>query len=325
MKPWFATFFVILLATACMSTCTPGPGSAPRKSREVSTTPPGEVPESTGTGGSWLLVPQMLGRPEDSTVTLNVVPRVDADLCIAYSSNPGARASPESTAFLPGAAARVPVDIALGGLEPDTRYYYRLLCRRPGADEFEFAHGGSFHTMRQRGATFLFTIQADSHMNETIGVEDSRRSWLYKTTLGNVLADEPDFHLDMGDFAGIEWYIGGGARSLEKALERYLLQRSLLGSISHSVPFYLVIGNHEGEQGWRREREADSLEVFGTLARKALIPNPYPDEFYTGNAEETECCGLRESYYAWEWGDALFVVLDPFWNTMSMPQQRGGY
>jgi hypothetical protein len=23
---------------------------------------------------------------------------------------------------------------------------------------------------------------------------------------------------------------------------------------------------------------------------------------------------LRRSYYSWTWGDALFVVLDPFWN-----------
>ena len=33
--------------------------------------------------------------------------------------------------------------------------------------------------------------------------------------------------------------------------------------------------------------------------------------------------GLRESYYSWEWGDALFVVLDPFWNTTSRPHGVG--
>jgi 3',5'-cyclic AMP phosphodiesterase CpdA len=30
---------------------------------------------------------------------------------------------------------------------------------------------------------------------------------------------------------------------------------------------------------------------------------------------------LLEDYYAWEWGDALFIVLDPFWFTT---RQRGG-
>jgi hypothetical protein len=33
--------------------------------------------------------------------------------------------------------------------------------------------------------------------------------------------------------------------------------------------------------------------------------------------------GLLENYYAWEWGDALFIVLDPFWNTLSNPNQNG--
>ncbi len=131
--------------------------------------------------------------------------------------------------------------------------------------------------------------------------------------------------MDMGDFAGIERYSGGSARTLSEAFERYLLQRVFLGRMSPYVPFYLVIGNHEGEEGWRRPRRADSLEVIGALARKALIPNPYPDGFYTGDAGETECCGPRETYYAWEWGDALFVVLDPFWNTTTLPHRAGKY
>ncbi|MBU6178704.1 MAG: SUMF1/EgtB/PvdO family nonheme iron enzyme, partial [Verrucomicrobia bacterium] len=29
--------------------------------------------------------------------------------------------------------------------------------------------------------------------------------------------------------------------------------------------------------------------------------------------------GLLEDYYAWEWGDALFIVLDPFWNVTTNP------
>ena len=28
---------------------------------------------------------------------------------------------------------------------------------------------------------------------------------------------------------------------------------------------------------------------------------------------------LREDYYSWEWGDALFIVLDPFQYTMTLP------
>jgi len=56
-----------------------------------------------------------------------------------------------------------------------------------------------------------------------------------------------------------------------------------------------------------------------------------PDSFYTGNATPKDypasgtvpagTLGLLEDYYAWEWGDALFIVLDPYWNTVSNPNQ----
>ena len=54
--------------------------------------------------------------------------------------------------------------------------------------------------------------------------------------------------------------------------------------------------------------------------RKRYFPNPVPDSFYTGNATKHPQAGLLQDYYAWEWGDALFVVLDPFWFTQ---KQRG--
>jgi hypothetical protein len=43
--------------------------------------------------------------------------------------------------------------------------------------------------------------------------------------------------------------------------------------------------------------------------RKDFFPNPTPahDKFYIISDKAT-----RDNYYAWEWGDALFVILDPF-------------
>ena len=34
-----------------------------------------------------------------------------------------------------------------------------------------------------------------------------------------------------------------------------------------------------------------------------------------GNLTPHEAVGLLQDYYAWEWGDALFIVLDPYWFT----------
>jgi len=48
------------------------------------------------------------------------------------------------------------------------------------------------------------------------------------------------------------------------------------------------------------------------LLRKHYFPNPQPNGFYTGSETEEESVGLCQNYYAWRWGDALFVVLDPY-------------
>jgi hypothetical protein len=57
--------------------------------------------------------------------------------------------------------------------------------------------------------------------------------------------------------------------------------------------------------------------------RKKCFPNPAPvlEGFYTGNTTPDPFAGPLQDYFAWEWGDALFVVLDPFWFA---PRVRGG-
>ena len=67
---------------------------------------------------------------------------------------------------------------------------------------------------------------------------------------------------------------------------------------------------------------ADSLAVWSNLIRKRYFPNPVPDTFYTGDITPKPLCGLLQNYYAWEWGDALFVVLDPF--SYSLRERGGG-
>lgn len=57
------------------------------------------------------------------------------------------------------------------------------------------------------------------------------------------------------------------------------------------------------------------MAVWSATMRKNYFPNPIPNEFYTGNNDKHRTLGHLEDYYAWEWGDALFIVLDPFWYT----------
>ena len=55
--------------------------------------------------------------------------------------------------------------------------------------------------------------------------------------------------------------------------------------------------------------------VWAQNARNLYYSEPAPDGFYTGNTEQVPFVGLLRNYYAWEWGDALFVTIDPYWES----------
>ena len=265
----------------------------------------------------------MLGRPTDRSITINLMSHLDIDVYAEIGPEPGEYS--DATRPLLNRRAHTGTDLVIDGLDPNTVYHYRLRYRQTGSGDYAAGFEGSFRTARPPGESFVFTLQADSHIVGAIKQNNHAKFALYEITLRNLLADRPDFHIDLGDFAHIEHYGGVSAHMYLDALDRYLVQRQCLGNISRSVPFFLVLGNHEGEEGWRVPSEADSTEIWGTLARKEVIPNPSPDGFYVGGSDSTACCDLRESYYAWEWGDALFVVLDPFWYTTTMPHSSGRY
>ncbi len=145
----------------------------------------------------------------------------------------------------------------------------------------------------------------------------ARRPAIYERTLANALADHPDFHIDLGDTFMTDKY-----PNFKDALPQYYAQRYYFGRIAHSAPLFLVLGNHDGERLDRYDGTADCMAAWSCLTRKKLFPNPTPDGFYSGNTTELKPIGSVENYYAWEWGDALFVVLDPFWATNRRGRNR---
>jgi hypothetical protein len=60
------------------------------------------------------------------------------------------------------------------------------------------------------------------------------------------------------------------------------------------------------------------MSVWSAKLRTTLFPNPIPNGFYTGNNTPDPQVGALQDYYAWTWGDALFIVLDPYWFTPSL-------
>jgi hypothetical protein len=249
----------------------------------------------------------VLGRPTSNSVTASVLAYADGEGIIQYGPQRGVPATKTAVFALKNGQ---PAEVEITGLRPDTQYFYHLNTRA-GAGEWNPEPERSFHTQRTPGSAFTFTLQADPHLDY------NTEPALYLRCLANALADRPDFHIDLGDT-----FMTDKHRGRETAAAQYVAQRYYFGQIAHSAPLFLVLGNHDGEAGRWLDGTADNMARWSNGQRKRYFPNPVPNALYTGNVTPDAHVGLLADYYAWEWGDALFIVLDPFWFTPRQP--RGG-
>lgn len=241
----------------------------------------------------------MLSRPTDHSITANVMLNRAGRVRIVYGAEGKAEQQTEAFELKPG----VTQEIVLDKLPPDAACRYRLVKADSSTMIPPDGCSGMFHTQRSPGSSFTFTIQADSHL------DGSCLPVLYTLSLSNALASKPDFHVDLGDT-----FMTGKIATREEAARQYLAQRYYLGLIGHSAPVFMVIGNHDGEELGRGRREGEeTLSVWSCQRRKTYFSNPVPDQFYSGDTVSNPQAGLLQDYYAWEWGSALFVVLDPYW------------
>ena len=254
-------------------------------------------PAPTSANPLFLAAP-ISGNPTDHSITLNFVPANDAMLWYQVSSTDGlvaAQTEPRQ------AQAGKPLETVINGLQPNTRYGYTLMIND------QASYSGSFTTQRAEGSTFTFTLQGDSHPER---VNNQFDPGLYTRTLQGAASDTPDFHFTIGDDFSVD-----ALKSVTPETVRalYLNQRQWLGLVS--APVFLVNGNHEQAAAANLDGTANNVAVWAQTSRNSLFPQPAPDDFYTGDAVELENIGLLRDYYAFTWGDALFVVIDPYWHT----------
>jgi phosphodiesterase/alkaline phosphatase D-like protein len=253
----------------------------------------------------------LLGRPEDNSITLNAILNSGGQVYFKYGTTSGVYTGQTGAV---AATADAPVEVVIGGLLADTQYYYRMVFSGDGGLNWVEGTEHAFHTQRAPNTTFTFTITSDSHLGDTFSGNTPER---YGQATLNVAADNPDFHLDLGDA-----FIADEATTQTEANDIYRAQRPYFGNFSHSAPVFLAMGNHEDEEGWNLDDAPFSTGIASIKARKQYFLNPTPDGFYSGNTNLLPAIGgdqLREDYYAWQWGDALFIVLDPFQYTMTKP------
>lgn len=249
---------------------------------------------------------EILGRPTNNSVTMSILFDQQAEVYWEYGGSSG-NYNMNTATYTTALDSALEVDFI--NLNPNTKYYYRTRYRATGSTSaFLTGQEHSFHTARPSGSNFVFAIEADPHMDTNSKPE------AYNLTLQNILAANPDFLIDLGDNFMSEKL---AVQSQTEITNRHLLYRPYFGSVCHSVPLFIVLGNHEGEQGWRLTGTVDCLPVMATNTRKLFYPNPLPDSFYTSDTIQENFVGLREDYYAWEWGNVLIVILDPFWHTMT--------
>jgi hypothetical protein len=255
---------------------------------------------------------ELLGRPTDTSVTVNVVPSSNGQVYFKYGTTSGVYTDQTSSA---GLTSGSPTEVLIQGLTPNTRYYYRLVSSGDGVN-WEDGDEHSFQTQRSQGSTFNFTITSDSHVDIMLG-----NAAMWTQTMTNVANDHPDFEIDLGDtFAMDSVTTAAGAEQV------YLYQREFFDIVGHSASIFLVSGNHEQQEAWHLDdtgNPATSQPVIGLNAQKKYYVNPVPDAFYSGNPDDSHSYvdgdHLLEDYYAWTWGDALLVVIDPYWYTTTKP------
>ncbi len=204
-----------------------------------------------------------------------------------------------------------PLEVTLNELKDDTLHYYRLVFQETSQTNFLPQAEYTFHTARLPGSAFVFAIQGDSHPERAKKQFDEI---LYERTLNTAALDKPDFYFAIGDDFSVDT-LDATTLNAAKVRERYLLQRPYFGLIGKTSPVFLVNGNHEQASMANLDGTANNVAVWAQNARNSLYSQPAPDDFYTGDSEKISNIGLLRDYYAFTWGDALFVVIDPYWHS----------
>jgi hypothetical protein len=241
------------------------------------------------------------GRPTPASLTFSVHADEPVEAYVELGTTPGqvSRRTAAGTSD-----ANRPAEFTMGSLVPGTRYFYRVRYRRPGEPVFATEPEQMIVTARRGAGAFAFGVQGASRPDGP----DFDRS-LYERTLDRARRELLDFYVLLGDDFG-----GAAASAVPSDADVvYRQQRRFLAQLAASTSLYLVAGAEDGVRRAILDGTSDTVAARAADARTRFFPLPAPDGYYTGDEQPGSAAGLVRDHYAWQWGDALMVVVDPGW------------
>jgi hypothetical protein len=251
----------------------------------------------------------VLGSPTASSITASVLLEQGSEAYIQYALF-------HSKKIVSTAHFKIrdddPLEITLTHLKPNAKYSFCLKYRLPNEIEFRQTRMSSFSTQKKQNESFSFGVQGDSHPEREGKMFNPT---LYRQTLDSVAQKGVDFYFLMGDDFSIDRLLASSQIDKEKVDRVYLTQRSYLGNSGSMPPLFLINGNHEQAAKYLLDGTENSAAVVAAKARKRYFPLPEPGIFYGGDKDTVTHIGYLKDYYSFEWGNSLFVVIDPYWHS----------
>jgi len=246
-----------------------------------------------------------------------------------------------------GTTALTRLNLTVTGLTAATYYWLAQYKIGDAGSWINFPGGrGRVQLQKATGTTFKFAMIADSHANDSdtgggealSGETETFLNTANKTAYGlsrmmqDIVEQGAEFVVDLGDSPFLKKAAPPGNRICCQ------IWRNFLNPMLKASGYYLALGNHEEEGGYY-QRDLSQKHAFQERIRFVLNPDAdtYPEggensdsdddwvpALGTKNRDEDEVdqdyldtkihstTSSLENYYAWTWGDALFIVLDPY-------------
>jgi 3',5'-cyclic AMP phosphodiesterase CpdA len=210
----------------------------------------------------------------------------------------GTEAWSELTAPIRSEADRAEWDIE--GLEPGSRYEY-LIVETDTEEELTLGVGIAT-TARQPGSSFSFAMVSDTHIGADLAFSNQGDEVTLSGISREIATASPDLVVNLGDILDFHEY-GFVEPPPDASITRnaYRNYRATFGSTLSYAAHYGVLG------GWDSENGCDTPEEIDRSRQERLryMPGPKPETYLEGGSP-------FEDYYAFTWGDALFVMLNVF-------------